>query len=182
MQYYAQVKNNVVQNVIQGDPTGRFDPSITWVPCSATTRIGDIYNVIEDMFDIPKLSLDQEKQTSLEVIKQQYNSLMRFITAEFDTLEMITWSIQIEEARDILANDKADAFFLRGIAEERHIDIKTLAMRVIATNNAFRKITGRVTGKRQYLEDLIKGADSLEALQDVRRKIQQWQEKGIGGV
>lgn len=179
MQYYAQLHNGVVQNVIEGDPTGRFDPSIVWVPCTSSTRIGDIYNATKDSFDLPVLSLEQEKNISFEVIKQHYNTLMRVITSEYDVLEMITWSIQIEEARAILNGRVDDAPFLSGVAAERHIDIKTLAERVLYTNNAFRTITGRLTGKRQYFEDLIKGADSLEALQEVRRKIQQWQEKGL---
>lgn len=182
MQHYAQIINSIVQNVVEGDPTGRFDPSIVWVPCSSSTRIGDIYNVVDDAFVTPVLSLEEEKNTSFEVIKQHYNTLIRLITSEFDILEMITWSIQIEEAREVLKDENAEAPFLRGVAEERHIDLKTLAQRVLYSNHVFRKMTGRITGKRQYMEDLIKGADTLEALQEVRRKIQQWQEEGLGGV
>lgn len=177
--YYAQIVNGRVVNVVSGDPTGRFDSSIEWVECPFGTKIGDVLNVTTQSYTKPTLSLDEEKLISLEVIKRHYNALMSAITSEFDILEMITWSIQIEEANALLKDANAPALFLRALADERKIDLTTLAHRVIIANNMFRVATGRVTGRRQRLEDIIKAVESIEALQQVRRHIRNWQEEGL---
>lgn len=177
MQFYAQIKEGRVINVIQGDPTGRFSPDIIWTPCDSDTQIGDIATEDTDVtFSKASLSLEEEISITLTAIKQIYRDKMSTVTREYDQHEIMTWPIQIEEAKRIVEGDLTDVIFLKALAERRGLNLQILAQRVLINNAGFRLITGNITGERQRLEDITKGATSLSRLNRVRKEVLAWKQ------
>lgn len=41
---WARIENNVVMELTDIDPSGRFHPSLTWVECPVDTQLGYIYS------------------------------------------------------------------------------------------------------------------------------------------
>lgn len=183
MQYYAQIVNNIVVNVIEGDPTGRFHESIVWTPCTATTRIGDIYNVIDDTFVTPTLSLQEEKQISLNLVNQIYSKLVDRVTLSFPPEERLTWPFQIMGAIAITKDPTTDdlsAMFLREHSKVSQIPIDVLVGRVNMLAGHLLKVLGKYTGKRQLLEAQVNGCETMVHLNIVRKKIDAWMtEEGV---
>lgn len=177
MLYFAQIVNGRVVNVIEGDPEGRFSPDIIWTPCDKDTQIGDIAtDDTENKFIRETLSLEDEITNTLNMIKQIYRDKMSMVTKDYDQHEIMTWPVQIEEAKLVLAGELSDVIFLKEIANERGLNLTILAQRVLQNNAAFRYVTGKITGTRQRLEDITKGATSLSRLNRVRKEVLAWQQ------
>lgn len=177
--YYAQVIDNIVYNVIEGEPEGRFDPSIKWHPCSVETKIGDLYHMDSQSSESPMKDLEDEKRVLLDILEKHYEAIIRKLLSGYSFYEMITWDVQYEEAKFVLAgNPPEDALFLSNMCKERHIDVVNQAKRVVKNNIGFRYIAGTATGKRLYFEDLVKGCKTEEQLDHVKNKINQWLREG----
>lgn len=176
--YFAHVVDNVVQHVIEGDPAGRFNPNIEWIPCPKDTQPGQLYVRTDKKFIDQPLSLEQEKLVSLVHLKNLYKKLIDDVTSEYDQNEIITWSIQVEEAKDLLKDPNSEAYFLRALALSRGIPLPILVGKVIENNNLFRQVTGKITGDRQRFEDRIKGTTHIEDLVEIRKNMQKWFETG----
>lgn len=177
-QYYAQVHKGLVAHVVEGDPTGRFDPRIKWYPCRATTQVGDIYIPEKGVFYESELTLDEEKKLTLEYINRVGRGQMKLLTKDFDETEILTWPTQVEEAEMLLVNPEADAIFLRTLAKKRKLELPILVARVMYQTKAFRYASALIIGDRQRFEDLVKGCLTLDQLNMVRRQIEEWQLKG----
>lgn len=180
--YYAQVVNNIVMNVISGDPTGRFDASIEWHECSADTKIGDMYieNNIGNIDKMPdKKTLDEEKKITYNLVNLVYRALFDKLTASYDEREVGTWMIQLNEALDYMINgEHADTSFLDQVSKKRYIDKNILVKRVIGHSALYRRMAGAITGDRQHFEDIISGCSSVKELYRIRRDIKRWLEEG----
>lgn len=178
LELYAQIKNGRVVNTHLGDPTGLFDSSIKWVKVDNDTVIGDI--VISEENDVTitgkeRVSLNVELQLTLDNLNKIYRDKMGMVVREYDSYEIDTWFIQVHEAQQVLAGNVEEAVFLSELSKERHVDLTILAYKVLEQNIAFRKLVGNITGKRQYLEDMVKGATTIGRLNQVRRLIKEWQ-------
>lgn len=182
--YYAQVVDNVVMNVISGDPTGRFDSSITWHECDVETKIGDIFiiddNVVNDnTSNIEAKTLEEEKRITYNLVNLVYRTLFDKLTASYDEREVGTWFIQIAEALEYMVNgDSADISFLDQISKKRYIPKELLVKRVLGHNMIFRQMAGAITGDRQHFEDIISGCNNIKELHRIRKDIKRWLEEG----
>lgn len=176
--YYAQVIDNIVMNIIEGDPEGRFEPSIKWVPCKFTTRVGDILINPETFEYSEDINLEVEKNVTYDMINLVYRLHIDKLTAGFDRREIDTWPIQIEEARLFLSGSSEETPLIDSLASRRYIDKTVLAKRILGHNHVYRVKSGMITGDRQYLEDIVAGCTSFEQLLKIRQQIQRWQEEG----
>lgn len=177
-QYYAHVVDNIVQHVIEGSPEGRFNPDIEWIPCPKGTEIGQLFVRTDNKFIQAELSLDQEKTISLIDLKNKYKTLIDHITADYDQNEIITWSIQVEEAKELMKDEKAEAPFLTALATSRGIPLGLLVKKVLDNNTMFRRVVGKITGDRQRFEDRIVGCTHIGDLVEIRKAMQKWFETG----
>lgn len=177
--YYAQVVNNIVTNVIEGDPTGRFEPHLVWTPCKFTTKVGDILIDAKNFeYKESDIDLTKEKNITYDLITLVYRFLFDRLAVGYDKRERETWPIQIEEARQYLSDVEAPTPLLDALANRRYIDKKILAQRILGHNHVYRLKAGQITGDRQYLEDITAGSTSFEQLLRIRKQIQRWQEEG----
>lgn len=178
MARFAQIVNNKVVNIVNEDPTGKFHSSLIWIPCTEETSIGDTYNVIDDVFTKPIVSIDVEKRNLINRVNKTYRTRMNSLCIEFPEEERVTWSIQIEEAKEWLKDNNAECIFLRNQSLGRQMSIQQLVPRIKLANDYFRKYAGYLTGRRQLLEDFIKGANDSQQLDEVVRKINIWEKEG----
>lgn len=178
MAKFAQIVNNKVVNIVNEDPTGKFHTSLIWIPCTEETRIGDTYNVIDGVFARPIISLDAEKRNLIDRINKTYKARMNTLCIDFPEEERVTWSIQIEEAKEWLRDNDAECIFLRAQSLGRQMSIQQLVPRIKLANDYFRKYAGYLTGRRQLLEDYIIGANDSQQLEEVVRKIDTWETTG----
>ena len=179
MAYFAQLVNNKVVNVIEGDPKGRFQEGLVWVPCPQDTKIGDYYNLIDDVYTRPTLTLQEEKDLLLVRVKEVYQNIMRMLTGSFPEDERLTWDIQVDEMKDYLADPQAECLFIRALAEARQIPIDTLVKRIKLAYDFFRTHSGYATGKRQLFENMIEGCPDLGHLDVIKDKVNEWERKGL---
>lgn len=177
MAKFAQIINNKVVNIVNEDPTGKYHESLIWIPCTEETSIGDTYNVIDGVFAKPITSIDAEKRSLLQRLNQVYQSRMNILCIDFPEEERVTWSIQIEEAREWMKDNNAECLFLRNQAEARKVSIQQLVPKVLMANAYFRKYAGILTGRRQLLEDFIKGVNDSQQLTEAIRKIELWEQE-----
>lgn len=96
----------------------------------------------------------------------------RFIdaVAGLDTVpqfERDSWATQALEAQAWAADHDAPTPILAGIAQARGVPLDTLRERALAKSNAYSALTASVAGQRQALEDRIRAATDIDALNAV---------------
>ena len=78
--------------------------------------------------------------------------------------ERDSWASQAIEAQAWAADHNAPTPILAGIAKARGMPLDILRERALAKSNAYTALTASVAGQRQALEDQIRAADTLAAL------------------
>lgn len=70
---WARIENNIVREIINVDPSGRYSPSLTWVPCSDTIKQGYIYDPVNSSFSEPVE--DSFPLTAMARVDEAYEAL-----------------------------------------------------------------------------------------------------------
>lgn len=78
--------------------------------------------------------------------------------------ERDSWASQALEAQAWAADHDAPTPILAGIAQARGVPLDDLRAKALAKSNAYTALTASVAGQRQALEDQIRAADTLAAL------------------
>lgn len=78
--------------------------------------------------------------------------------------ERDSWAAQALEAQAWAADKQASTPILAGIAQARGVPLDGLRAKALAKSNAFTALTASVAGQRQALEDQIRAAEDLTAL------------------
>ena len=81
--------------------------------------------------------------------------------------ERDSWATQALEAQAWAADHDAPTPILAGIARARGVPLDTLRERALAKSNAYSALTASVAGQRQALEDRIRAATDIDALNAV---------------
>lgn len=176
---FAQIVNNQVVNIIEGNPAGKFQDNLVWVPCTSDTEVGDIYNLIDNSFSKPIKTLEEEKRILLSKVKAIYQAIIAMLTNDFPKDERITWAMQIEECRDYLQDPDSPCIFLRALAKAKQVPLDQLVYRTKALNDRLRQYTGTATGLRQRYEEMIIGCEDSRHLDEIRKRVLEWEAKGV---
>lgn len=78
--------------------------------------------------------------------------------------ERDSWAAQALEAQAWATDKNAPTPILAGIARARGVPLDDLRAKALAKSNAYTALTASVAGQRQALEDQIRAADTLAAL------------------
>lgn len=117
----------------------------------------------------PAAALSKAKAAKLH---EAATAAQRFIdaVAGLDTVpqfERDSWATQALEAQAWAADHDAPTPILAGIAQARGVPLDTLRERALAKSNAYSALTASVAGQRQALEDRIRAATDIDALNAV---------------
>ncbi|MBY6111233.1 hypothetical protein KUV74_12595 [Halomonas sp. DP1Y21-3] len=100
-------------------------------------------------------------------INTAYEAELASIRSEYPESEQMTWDKQEREARAFLADSSTATPLMDAMATGRGMDKTELATRIIAKADAWMQASGLATGRRQALEDQVKAAETLEAVEAI---------------
>ena len=105
------------------------------------------------------------RQALLETLNAEYEARMKVLSTNYPPSERESWSVQISEARMLLADPNVSTPWIDQVAALRLTDRAELARRIVAKDEQYRTVHGALTGTRQRFEDLISAAgDNSKAL------------------
>ena len=81
--------------------------------------------------------------------------------------EQITWQEQANEAIAWHADNSHPTPTLDTIAKNRNVPVELLRQKAYEKTVAFRHLANTIAGQRQHFEDLLKQADSPEAVEQI---------------
>ncbi|WP_067586382.1 hypothetical protein [Endozoicomonas ascidiicola] len=113
------------------------------------------------------ISLAEAKHHKLTEINEWADCELCFITDEYPETEIKSWDKQEAEARKLLADSHSHAPLLNAIARQRHINLITLAEKVVIKADAFAELSGSVFGRRQLLEDQVNTATTIKDVEAI---------------
>ena len=111
--------------------------------------------------------LAEAQQAAMRNINTAYEVELASIRREYPESEQMTWDKQEREARAFLADSSTATPLLDAMATGRGMDKVELATRIIAKADAWMQASGLATGKRQALEDQVKAAATVEAVEAI---------------
>lgn len=159
---WARIENNIVKELTNVDPTGRFHPSLIWISCSSYCESGWIYDGIN--FNSPS-------EPSLEEVKEQkLNSLIRLcddecnsIRSKYPLAEQLSWDQQLKEAESYNVDNTINTLLLDDIlsGSSQNITKTDLVTKILNKATIFRQTVGSAIGKRQALEDQVNAATTV---------------------
>ncbi len=123
----------------------------------------DIKNGLEVKEEIA--SFKELQEYKIKQINKNYEDEVESLIKGIPLTERTTWSIQEEEARRYLQDNNAEIPFLYNLSINRGIDVAILAQKVIEKAKLYATALGRLTGKRQKLEDKILLCTTKEELE-----------------
>jgi hypothetical protein len=136
------------------------------------TRLDNFQAFINAWYALtPVPTHDDMKAMALARINASYDKEILALTPGYSQHEKDSWAKQEAEARAWAMNVSAPTPWLNAASNARKVSKAILASRIIQKADAFAVIHGQLTGKRQALEDRIKGLgpnpaqESLDAVQ-----------------
>ncbi|MEQ5768172.1 hypothetical protein NFH98_11250 [Halomonas sp. H33-56] len=111
--------------------------------------------------------LAEAQQAAMRRVNAGYEAELASIRSEYPESEQMTWDKQEREARAFLADSSTATPLLDAMATGRGMDKVELATRIIAKADAWMQASGLATGKRQALEDQVKAAETVEAVEAI---------------
>lgn len=111
--------------------------------------------------------LQDAKQARMSVLNATASEQLEFIRSAYPQFEVDTWNDQRAEALAYTDDSGADTPMLSGIAKARGLDLGELVQRVLNKVDHYRDAVSEVTGKRQWCEDRVFEAETVEAVNAV---------------
>lgn len=178
----ALSKENVDKVVWPDDPASKSSPWIERVPFAGRERPDDLLAIAETLMaeavDIhntpsPEPSLNEVKDMKDEEIKTAYDIDMSNLAAPYTDKERESWTKQESEARAwLLDNTNATPFIDAMLTVRTTITKVELINRIVAKADAFANESGKLTGKKHFIEEQI--ADAYQAGDITALKNIQW--------
>lgn len=128
-------------------------------------KIAAIEGGVLTLKDRPLTELKEIKKAEINAIYEQKASLVKIDTPES---EISTWYIQESEALEWDKDNTKLTPFIDGLASARQMNRLELLGKVLNKVKTFKSYMSELTGKRQYLEDLIKVATTKEELDNIK--------------
>lgn len=114
--------------------------------------------------------LERAKTAKLHEINAAYEAATSAIVETYPRTELLTFDKQEAEARAWTADNSAETPLVDMLAAGRQMDKAELIHRIIVKADAFALATGYLTGQRQRFEDLLKAAETIEAVEAIEPK------------
>lgn len=116
----------------------------------------------EDRRTIAEVRADQ-----MAKIDEGFSRAAAKLTEGYPELERLTWPMQQAEALAWAADPDAKTPTLDGIADERGMKREKLRAKALENVRHFMTASQKLVGRRQALNDLIKGAETRREIRDV---------------
>lgn len=152
MKYYINTKNVIYYGDRQDE-----DRELT---CSEV----EIYN---KYFTIEP-ELEEIKAAKLKEINDVYENKSKMVKEDTPQEEVLTWDIQKIEAEGFEKDNSYQTSFIDGIALHRNIDRRELIDKILQKVRNFNNYMAEMTGVRQFYEDQIKYAKTIEEVENIR--------------
>ena len=124
--------------------------------------------------NIKEQELKLAKQRLLASVLEQYETLTKQLVADTPISELLSWSLQEQEAKNFKeSNNEADAPMLKILAQARGLELEALCDKVLSKAKQYRETLTQALAKRHSLEDKIKAATSLRALHKITQQAQE---------
>lgn len=119
----------------------------------------------------PVPTLQELASAAMTQVNAEYTKRMGAIADAYPLHERESWSVQLQEARELQSNPAAQTPWIDQCAAQRGLSREVLAARIVAKDAGYRQISGFLSGVRQKHEDeigalLAAGEESREALQN----------------
>lgn len=113
------------------------------------------------------LTLEEAKAQKRLEIDEQYSAVLQTILQHYPDAETKTWDKQEQEARAYMADSTSPTPILSEIANARDMALDDLVAKVILKADAWIKLSGAATGKRQRYESQIEAAATIQEVDAV---------------
>lgn len=129
-------------------------------------KIDSIYNIESKEFEI---SLEELKKIYLEYSNNCYESISNHITNSVNVTEMLSWTLQENEARNYKkTKDKSKANFITQLAKARSMDVDLLADKILEKSDIYQKHISQLLGYKHKLDSQIESASSEEEVRNAK--------------
>lgn len=108
--------------------------------------------------------LERAKTAKLYEINRAYEAATSALVSTYPQTELLTFDKQEAEARAWTADNSAETPLVDMLSEGRQMDKAELVRRILVKADAFALATGYLTGQRQRYEDMVKAAETPEAV------------------
>lgn len=115
----------------------------------------------------PEQSLEDIRKNQIKEINRVYEEKASMVKIDVPESEVNTWYIQEAEAMEWCKDDSVETPFVDSLAEARKIDREDLLKRIENKVTNFKLYMGALTGSRQYYEDQINEASTIEEIEAV---------------
>lgn len=165
---YALLENNEVSYIFTKEDMPAWDEKTLFVvPLKENEHVelGYIYDSFTQSFVAP--SLETYKEKKLEYIFMRFERELAFLRGDKTQAETNTWEAQLNEAQALLLDSNAYTPFLSHIAQERNMDKRELASKVIENNASFKEQYAKLLAYQQTIRKQIQNATTKEELDKI---------------
>lgn len=98
----------------------------------------------------------------LSEINAKYEAAIAYLKSPYPDMSLIFWDRQCQEAREYLADNTAPAMYIRELSAAKGLEVGELASRILAYEEDWAPIGGRLEGQRQLYEEAALEAETPE--------------------
>lgn len=154
---------------VEGSGTPYWLPGDSWwTPARYMMELGPLPDGA--LLEAPKKDIDTIKAEKLVEINAEYDAATSALVVAYPQTELLTFDKQEAEARAWTADNSAETPLVDMLAAGRQMDKAELVRRILVKADAFALATGYLTGQRQRFEDLLKAAETIEAVEAIEPK------------
>lgn len=112
------------------------------------------------------VQIDKIREQKLEELNRQCDELLEQKLWSYPLHERSTFDQQLNEAKAVLAGEKADeTYLIFALAKARETSIEEFAKRVLEKHKEYIDYAGIIIGKKQQIKDALVNAKTLKAIQ-----------------
>lgn len=111
-------------------------------------------------------TLSKEMSIKIQEIKDKAESFLSPFASEYGTLEMISWSTQLDEARKFLNDPNSSTPWLDAASVSRGMSKESFANRIVANASAWASLQGNIAGQRLAYTDQVEAISQTGSTDD----------------
>lgn len=162
------LEKRTVYSTDDGEPHEIYEDEPTPQGYTSDKRPSEFHEWVNgEWYESPESALNRAQTAARQHINDAYQEELNAILHDYPDAETKTWDKQEQEARAYQVDSSASTPLLDAVATARNMDKTELVSRVIAKADAWISLSGAATGKRQWLEDQINNAATVEAAEAV---------------
>lgn len=115
----------------------------------------------------PEPTMEQRRQRLTVANNAGYEAAIGELTADYPPSEIATWERQRAEALAWEADTQAATPWIDTAAFARQLDREVYLARTVAKVHAFAQASAYLTGRRQFIDDTIRAAETVEQLASI---------------